>query len=247
MTLLNNGLRIAYDHCAGDKVCVIFCGGFNSNRHGDKAVALEQFCQVHGVEYVRFDYSGHGDSGGDFADGSISAWLSDTLSIIDRVACNKKVVLVGSSMGAWIALLAALKRPDIARGLLLIACAADMTRYYTERLKNANLEADDRDEARRYYSVANQYDDQQPYRIYQHLLNDGQQHCLLEQSIPLTIPVCLIHGCLDDVVPWQRSQQVLECLQGDDVTLINVKSGDHRLSRPQDLMLIKQQLTNLIQ
>ncbi len=235
---------LAYDHIHGDGVCVVFCAGFNSNRFGNKALALQACCQRLDAEYVRFDYSGHGDSGGDFADSSITQWLNDTLAIIDKVAVQEKVVLVGSSMGGWLALLAALARPQRVSGLLLIACAADMTRYYPERLAGRSVETDSK--GRDYFQVPNDYDDQQPYRIYQHLLDDGEQWFLLHEEIAVNVPVRLLHGQQDDVVEWQRSQRLMEQLQSPDVNFTLVKSGDHRLSETTDLATLEAILEGLV-
>ena len=235
--------RIAYNHIAGRSPCVVFCAGFNSNMQGNKALALEQFCRSRGQAFIRFDYLGHGASSGDFADGSISTWLADTLAVIDRIA-EEEVVLVGSSMGGWLALNAALRRPQNIKALLLLACAADITNYYDERLTGLEPQSDER--GRSYYSVPNNYDDQQPYRIYQHLIDDGRQHFLLHQEIALDIPVRLIHGVQDDVVPWQRSEQIMHKLKSKDVSLHLLKNGDHRISETRDIDLIKQTLETLL-
>lgn len=235
--IVNRSHEIAFEYTPGVLPCVVFCGGFNSNMQGTKAVALEQHCQERGQAFVRFDYQGHGDSGGDFADGSISTWLEDTLAIIDQVA-DDNVLLIGSSMGGWLALHSALKRKDKVTGLILLACAADMTRYYPQRLEGLPLESDTQNRA--FYSVANQYDDQQPYRVYQKLLDDGAKHYLLDNPIELSVPVHLLHGMLDDVVPWQRSEQVLSQLTSPEVNLHLLKNSDHRLSNPNDIRFLKQ-------
>ena len=235
---------IAYQYTPGKLPCVIFCAGFKSTMQGTKALALEQYCQQQGQAFIRFDYQGHGDSDGQFADGRISTWLDDTLTVIDRVAPSGAVLLVGSSMGGWLALLAALRRQERVTGLLLLACAADMTRYYPQRLAGLPTQTDA--QGRLFYRVPNQYDDQQPYAIYQHLLDDGEQYQLLDQAIDLTIPVVLIHGMNDDVVPWQRSQRVLQQLRSSQVTLQILKDGDHRLSSPPDLALLQQTLALLL-
>lgn len=229
---------------SGSGPCVVFCSGYNSNRQGNKARALESFCRTKGLEYIRFDYAGHGDSGGDFADSTISTWLNDTLQVIDQLATDKEVMLVGSSMGGWLALLAALARPERVTGLLLIACAADMTRYYPARLSGLSRNIDDK--GRAYYEVPNEYDDGQPYHVYQAMIDSGESHFLLHQPINLTIPVHLIHGVQDDVIEWQRSQKVMEQLASTDVTLTLIKDGDHRLSKAGDLLLIEQSLNGLI-
>ena len=234
---------IAYQFTAGNSPCLVFCAGFNSNMQGNKATAFEQYCQSTGQAYVRFDYQGHGDSGGDFGDGCISTWLGDVLGIIDEVA-EGDVILIGSSMGGWLALLAALRRPERVRGLVLLACAADMTRHYDARIQGLAIRNDSL--GRAFYSAPNRYDDQQPYRIYQHLLDDGSQYSLLDRNIKLDIPVHLIHGILDDVVPWQRSQQVMEQLTSKDVHLHLVKNGDHRLSTASNLELLTSILAQML-
>jgi len=227
---------IAYSAITGKAPCVIFCGGFNSNMQGTKALALEKHCLSKKQAFIRFDYQGHGQSGGDFADGCISMWLADTLAIIDQLT-DTDVILIGSSMGGWLALLAALHRKDRVKGLLLLACAADMTKFYPERVANLATEQDKL--GRTFYHVANEYDNQEPYKVYQQLIDDGQQHFLLHDTIELNIPIHLIHGQKDDVVPWQRSQQVLERLSSSDASLHLVKHGDHRLSSQADLALLK--------
>ncbi len=230
--LSRNGYEIAYYLTHGKPPYLIFCGGFNSSMQGTKALALQKYCIDKGQAYIRFDYFAHGQSEGDFAEGSVSRWLADTLAIIDHISDD--VVLVGSSMGGWLAILAALQRPDRVKGLVLLACAADMTKYYPQRVEGLSLEVDKL--GRKFYSVPNEYDDQQPYKIYANLIEDGEQHCLLDKPIHLTAPVYLIHGKLDDVVPWQRSEQVHALLPNARLHLVD--DGDHRLSRSEDLDLL---------
>lgn len=206
-------------------------------------LALEAFCRARGHEFIRFDYSGHGASGGEFAQGTISQWRQDTLAIIDQLTAHK-VVLVGSSMGGWIALLAALARPEKVSGLLLIACAADMTEYYPAKLSHLVERVDDY--GRTFYSVPNGFDDGQPYNIYQAMIDDGKKHCLLNSAIDLPIPVSLIHGMQDDVVPWQRSQTVADKLLSKRVILKYQDQGDHRLSTESDLEVIIQLLQEVL-
>ena len=240
-SLLRGETELALDSLVGEAPRVVFCAGFNSSRHGNKALALEQWCAEKTLAYVRFDYLGHGDSGGDFADGTISEWLADTLAVID--ASDQDTVLVGSSMGGWLALLAALRRPQV-KGLLLLACAADMTHYYPARLADLHAQLDEH--GRRFYAVENQYDDGQPYRIYQNLLDDGEQHLLLNKKIPLSIPIRMVHGQRDDVVEWQRSMKVMELLKPNKASLTLLEQGDHRLSTTEDLNAIKRELAELI-
>jgi pimeloyl-ACP methyl ester carboxylesterase len=243
MKLQMDGYQLAYEVTSGSGPCVVFCPGFNSTMQGNKASDLKAFCLEQGLAFVRFDYSGHGESDGDFADACITQWLADTVAIIDKVTAGD-VIIVGSSMGAWIALLAALKRPKRVTGLLLIACAADMTNAYAKRFEGLPLEEDD--QSRAYYSAPNEYDDRQPYLIYQKLIDDGTSHFLLDGPIDLNIPVRLIHGLDDSVVEWQRSAQVATLLMSDQVSLLKVESGDHRLSRPEDLSRIRGLLFELV-
>lgn len=242
MTLQLDEYELAYEFTNGDDACVIFCPGFNSTMQGNKAKALKAFCLRQGLAFIRFDYSGHGKSGGDFAEGCISSWLVDTLAIIDRIATGK-VILVGSSMGGWIALLAALRRPERVRSLLLIACAADMTKFYPKRLRGLSPQYDDK--GRAFYAVANEYDDQQPYSIYQNLIDDGASHFLLDGEIDLDIPIRLVHGIKDNVVEWQRSQQLINSLSSPRASLLTIELGDHRLSTPRDLEAIESVLLAL--
>ena len=233
--LVRDGNEVAYQYVKGRAPCVIFCAGFRSTMQGTKALALEQFCMDKGQAYIRFDYFAHGDSNGDFSEGSITTWLADTVAIIDQVA-KSDVVLVGSSMGAWLALLAALKRTEQVKGLLLLACAADMTKYYPERIDDLHKEVDS--QGRVFYALPNEYDNQEPYKIYQRLIDDGEQYFLLGSPINLDIPIHLIHGQDDDVVPWQRSQQVLDRLVSKNASLHLIKNGDHRLSNPESMRLL---------
>lgn len=238
-TLCRESYRLAYRFSQGQSPCVIFCAGFNSSMQGDKAKRLEQYCQSRGQAFLRFDYQAHGESSGDFAQGSISIWLADTVAMIDHVLAMPKldkVLLVGSSMGAWLALLATLQRRSQVSGLLLIAGAFEMTRYYAERLKGLAVEQDQ--QGRQFYSVPNNYDDQQPYRIYQHLLDDGKTHVLSDEITQLKLPIHLLHGMQDEVIPWQRSESLIQRLTAAQAKLTLVNDGDHRLSKKSDLALL---------
>jgi pimeloyl-ACP methyl ester carboxylesterase len=237
-------ITLAHDYQPGRGPIIVFCGGFNSNRHGNKAMALQAWAEKQNLGYVRFDYQGHGDSLGEFADCTITTWLHDTIAVIDALPETQPVILVGSSMGGWLALLAAQRRPARIAGLVLIACAADMTSHYPSRL--TELAAQQDASGRRFYAVPNDYDDQAPYAVYQAMLDDGEQYQLLNAPIPITAPVRLIHGLDDDVIPWQRSQAVLSRLTCDQGSLVLLKNGDHRLSKPHELRCIEDQLQGLI-
>ncbi len=239
----HQGISIAYDSLVGNSPTVVFLPGFNSNRQGNKAQALNDYCVDKSHAFLRFDYRAHGDSSGDFADCCIDDWLADVLAVIDQL-CQGELILVGSSMGGWLALLAALQRPQRIKGLLLIACAADMTRYYPARLEGLESETDQ--QGRQFFNVPNQYDDEADYLIYQQLIDSGAKHFLLDSLINLDMPVRLLHGDKDDVVPWQRSQSVLNALSSSDVSLRVLQGGDHRLSLAEHQSEMLNQLENLI-
>lgn len=241
-TTIENNVQLASMRLAGDGIAVVFCGGFMSNMNGSKAQALEAWCLEKSIAYCRFDYRGHGQSEGAFEEGNISLWLEDTLSIIDSLT-NKQLILVGSSMGAWIAQLACLQRPERVAGLLLLASATDFTRNLIEASLNdvqlRTLKEDGR------VLLPSDYDDGSPYAITQQLLHDGATHLLLERPIPITCPVRLVHGTADLDVPWKISEHTLERLQSQDARLLLVKNADHRLSTAADLSIIKNILADL--
>jgi pimeloyl-ACP methyl ester carboxylesterase len=220
---------------------VVFLGGFKSDMTGTKAVALEAFAQRRGQAFLRFDYRGHGRSSGRFEEGTIGLWLDDTLAMLDELTEGPQI-LVGSSMGGWIMLLAALARPQRIAGLVGIAAAAD----FTEDLIWARATPEQRRVLRRdgYIDQPSDYGEA-PYRITLRLIEEGRDHLLLAKPIPLACPVRLIHGMQDVDVPWQTSLRLAEALAGDDVELCLVKAAAHRLSEPEDLLRLERALTAL--
>lgn len=234
---------LAYKQIGGKSPTILFCAGFNSTMEGNKALSIEVECLKRGQGFIRFDYRGHGESDGDFAHGTVSQWLEDTLAVIDELIVGP-VIIVGSSMGGWIALLSALARPERVCGLLLIACAADMTKYYSARLAGVQPLTDE--SGCQYYPVSNSFDDCQPYFIYQRLLEDGKQYTLLGAPIKLSIPVSFIHGMQDDVVPWQRTQDVADALRSKLINVKYIENGDHRLSKASDLAVILASLNKML-
>ncbi len=204
---------------------------------GTKATALEDRCRQAGVAYTRFDYSGHGQSQGEFTQGNIDRWLMDTLAVFDQVT-NGPQVLVGSSMGAWLALLTALARPLRTAALLILAAAPD----FTERLLNDRLSQAQRDRLKLGDTVMmpSDYDDGSPYPISPTLIEGSRQHCLLGKGrqLKLDVPVRLVHGCEDPDVPYQLSIELMQALDAADIELTLIKHADHRLSSPQNLELI---------
>ncbi|HVZ01856.1 MAG TPA: alpha/beta fold hydrolase [Dongiaceae bacterium] len=222
---------------------VVFLGGFKSDMTGSKATALDGFCNARGLAFLRFDYSGHGASGGDFLDGTISRWTADALAVIDKLTAGP-LILAGSSMGGWIMLLAALQRRERVRGLVGVAAAPDFTEALIWRALSGGdqhrLMAQGRLEQPSEYSA-------EPYVITRALIEDGRRHLLLQDAIDLDMPVRLLHGMADPDVPWRHSLRLAEKLASRDVRVTLIKDGDHRLSRPQDLALLCDAVAELAQ
>ncbi|MDE1148985.1 MAG: alpha/beta fold hydrolase [Azospirillaceae bacterium] len=201
---------------------------------GAKATTLEAYAQARGHAFVRFDYQGHGASSGDFRDGTIGTWAEDAIAVLDTVTEGPQI-LVGSSMGGWIMLLAARARLGRVHALVGIAPAPD----FTERLMWARMDPEARAALVRdgEWRQPSLYDDA-GYPITRTLIEDGRRHLLLDSPLELPVPVRLIHGQRDADVPWRTSLDLAATLSHDDVRVTLVKDGDHRLSRPQDLDLI---------
>ncbi|MDD9991707.1 MAG: alpha/beta hydrolase [Rhodospirillales bacterium] len=222
---------IAYRATAGSTPGVMFCGGFMSDMTGTKATELEAHCRRTGRACVRFDYAGHGESGGAFRDGTIGGWRDDALAVLDSVACGPQV-LVGSSMGGWIVLLLALARPERVAGLVGVAAAPD----FTEDLIWTTLDAESRRtlvETGEFVMPCDYGDD--PYPITMGLIEEGRDHLLLRAPIALGCPIHLLQGMRDEDVPWRTALQIAETVESERVTVELVKDGDHRLSRDDDL------------
>ncbi len=237
-----DGRLLAYEATPGTSPGVIFMGGFMSDMSGTKATSLETFCRKNGHAFLRFDYSGHGLSQGNFSDGTISSWTEDSLAVID--ACSQgPQIFVGSSMGAWIMILAALQRPDICAGLLGLASAPD----FTQTLILPYLDEDQRSRLQTVGSVElpSDYGDS-PYVITRDLIEDGRENLIMEGDIPLDCPVRLVHGLKDTDVPAQLSLDLARQLNSQDVTLTLIKHGDHRLSDLASLSRIYLVLAELI-
>jgi len=225
------GAAIAYDRVNGSTPGIMFLGGFMSNMQGQKATALEKYCRTNGHAFVRFDYRGHGESSGEFAKGTIGAWLSDALLIFDDCTEGPQI-LIGSSMGGWIMLLLALARPKKIRGLIGIAAAPDFTEdLLWERFDStvrAKLEKDG------VYYEKSDYG-KEPYAITKELIEEGRNHLLLRRKININHPVRLLHGMGDKSVPWTTAFKLSEKISSEDVRIVLIKDGDHSLSRDEDI------------
>ena len=234
-------VELAYLRTPGSAPTVVFLPGFRSDMQGAKAAEVAGLCAARGTACLRLDYAGHGASGGRFEDGTVGGWAEDALHLVDRLT-EGPLVLVGSSMGGWIALLTALARPGRVAGLVGLAAAPD----FTERLMwNAMLPAE-RAELLREGVVFASSEYGAPLPITRALIEDGRRHLLLDAPIPLACPVRLLHGQLDRDVPWETSLRLSERLASPDVQVTLVKDGDHRLSRPADLALLRQALAALL-
>jgi pimeloyl-ACP methyl ester carboxylesterase len=227
-----DGERIAWRRLGGASPAVVWLGGFRSDMAGTKAQALAGWARAAGRAYLRFDYLGHGASSGDFqAKGTVTRWREDALAVIDGLT-EGPLVLVGSSMGGWIACLAAMARPDRLRALVLVAPAAD----FTGRLIAPQLPPQARDALARdgVWFRPSPYGDPDP--ITRALLDDGARWEILgSEPTPIEVPARILQGGQDEAVPWRHALALAQQLKGEDVVFTLIKDGDHRLSRPQDI------------
>lgn len=228
--LESGGERLAWRALDGAGPTVVWLGGFRSDMTGTKAKALADWAARSGRAFVRFDYSGQGESPGRFEDGTIGRWREDALAIVDRLT-EGPVVMAGSSMGGWLASLVALARPERVAGLVLIAPAPDFTETlmwaaFGEEQRRAVLECGWWDQPSEYGGT---------YPITRGLIEDGRRWLLLPGPVPITAPVRILQGTADADVPWRHALAFAEALDAEDVVFTLVKRGDHRLSRPEDL------------
>jgi pimeloyl-ACP methyl ester carboxylesterase len=231
--------RIAVCARAGRPPGLFWLGGFNSDMRGTKALALDAWAAEQERACVRFDYSGHGESEGQFADGTIGRWLEESVAVFEQF-CRGPQVVIGSSMGGWMALLLAreiarrgIERASLA-GLVLIAPAPD----FTEALMWKGFAPEVREEimTKGVWHRPSQYGD--PYPITRALIEEGRNHLLLGGKIDVGCPVRILQGAQDPDVPWQHAFTLAQRLPAEDVVLTMIQDGDHRLSRPQDISRI---------
>jgi pimeloyl-ACP methyl ester carboxylesterase len=220
---------------------LFWLGGFNSDMRGTKALALDEWAAANDRACVRFDYSGHGESGGAFIDGTIGRWLEESVAVFEQF-CRGPQVVIGSSMGGWMALLLAraiAKRnamPASLAGLVLIAPAPD----FTEQLMWNGFSDEVRAEitTRGVWMRPSEYGDGTPYPITRALIEEGRNHLLLGSAIDVGCPVRILQGAQDPDVPWQHAFALAHRLPAEDVVMTMIQDGDHRLSRPQDIARI---------
>jgi pimeloyl-ACP methyl ester carboxylesterase len=236
-----DGERIAYLTRPGSGPGIVWLGGFKSEMTGTKATAMDEWADRAGRAVMRFDYFGHGRSTGNFRDGTITRWLGDILAVLDELTEGPQI-FVGSSMGGWLALLAALARPHRVAALVLLAPAVD----FTQSLMWETFD----DEAKRQILETGEWlrpsaYDPKPYPITRGLIEDGRKHLLLGKPVALTCPVRIVQGMKDPDVPWQHATKLVEAL-GPDTNITLVKDGDHRLSQPRELALIMRTVSSLL-
>ena len=237
----SNGIELAWQRLPGRSPAVVFLPGYRSNMNGEKATALAALCEQRGQTLLLFDYSGHGLSSGQFEDGTIGRWTADALAAIDQLT-EGPLVLVGSSMGGWIALLCAIARRSRIAALVGIAAAPD----FTELLLWQALSFEQRAAMMTHglIRLPSQYGEPTP--VTRALIEDGRQHLVFNAPVELACPVRLLQGQQDPDVPWELALRLAAQIAGTDVQLTLVKDGDHRLSRPQDLALLERTLIPLL-
>lgn len=231
--------RIAYRLRSGASPTLVFLSGYASDMEGAKAAALDAFAEQHGLGMLRFDYSGTGSSAGRFEDGTLALWLEDSLALVDRLA-DGPLILVGSSMGGWIALHVALLRPERVRALVGIAAAPDFTEWGFSAEQKAELEAKGHIEEPNPHGP-------QPFVTTRGFWQSGQQLRLLEQEMAIDCPVRLIHGELDPDVPLDVALRTMRGLRSADVQLLILKGGGHRLSEPHEIDAILRTVAELVE
>jgi len=243
---LGENYRIAYHRIAGrgegaSLPGVVFLGGFKSDMGGTKALWLDAWARVRGRAYLRFDYRGHGASSGVFTDGCIGDWAADAAAAVSRLTEGPQI-LVGSSMGGWIALLLARRMPERVAGLVGIAAAPDFTESMWAEMtaaERAGLQAEGRVERPSDYS-------DEPYVITRRLIEDGRENRVLNTPLPLPFPVRLLQGTADTDVPVPVALGLLDHIDCPDARLTLVKGADHRFSGPRELAMIGKAIHGVI-
>ncbi|MEL7033281.1 MAG: alpha/beta hydrolase [Pseudomonadota bacterium] len=225
------GRRLAYRYAASrTDLTFVWLSGFKSDMTGTKVTVLEDWAKQAGHGFLAFDYSGHGVSGGAFEDGTISAWREDAFAAIEGLTSGN-LILVGSSMGGWMALLSALAVKARVAGMVLIAPAPD----FTQKLMWPEFSAEQQAEIMEQGVTLRPSDYGDPYPITRALIEDGKQWALLDGTIDLTCPIRILQGQQDPDVPWTHAFLLVDALASEDVVFSLIKDGDHRLSRDQDI------------
>ncbi|MBO4521523.1 MAG: alpha/beta hydrolase [Alphaproteobacteria bacterium] len=242
--LLENGGKLSFRRNVGSKETeIVFMHGTLSDKNASKSLFLEDLCKKHHLSYTAFDFIGHGESSGKYTDGTIGIWLENALEIIDRVTTGQ-LILVGSSMGGWIALLAAQMRPDRVRAVVGLAAAADFTvdvwASFSEEQKKAVREKGV------IYTPNGWTEEGDPWTL--NLFKDAEKYLLLKEKNSLNIdcPITLIHGAKDDCVPLKTAFKIMDCAKTENVKVIVLKNSGHRLSEPHELDILETELLKLL-
>ncbi|EPY73237.1 mycophenolic acid acyl-glucuronide esterase, mitochondrial precursor [Camelus ferus] len=234
--------NLAYKRLKGKSPGIIFIPGYISNMNGTKALAIEEFCKSLGHAYIRFDYSGIGNSDGNLEECTVGKWRKDVLSVIDELAVGPQI-LVGSSLGGWLMLHAAIARPQKVVALIGIAAAVDSL---VTQFNQLPIETKKEIEMKGVWSMPSKYSEEGVYRVQYSVVKEAEHHCLLHSPIPVSCPVRLLHGMKDDIIPWQTSVQVADRIVSTDVDVILRKHSNHRMKEKADLQLLVYTIDDLI-
>lgn len=242
---LKNGDSLSLRRVSGKQPLeIVFMHGTLSDKNASKSLFLEDFCRKNEIGYTAFDFIGHGESSGKYTDGTIGIWFENALEIIDRATSNP-LILVGSSMGGWIALLAAKARPQRVRGVVGLAAAADFTvdvwRSFSDGQKKDILEKGV------IYTPNGWTEEGDPWT--KRLFDDAEQYLLLKgkDSLDIQCPLTLIHGAKDDCVPVETAFKIMDAAKTEKVKAVILKNSGHRLSEPDELAVLENELKNLIE
>ncbi|KAJ7320379.1 hypothetical protein JRQ81_019890 [Phrynocephalus forsythii] len=235
--------KLAYHKLKGKNPGVVFLPGLFSNMNGEKALALEEYCRSVGHAFVRFDYRGCGSSEGDAKENTLGKWRKDVLSVLDELTQGPQI-LVGSSLGGWLMLHAAIARPEKVAALVGIAVAAD---HFVSTFKQLPVEVKKEIEEKGEWKLPTKYNEEGFYTVPYPLIQEAENHCVLSSPLPIKCPVRLIHGIKDEDVPWEISMKVAEHVVSTDVDIILRKGGLHRMKEKDDIRLIVYTVEDLIE
>ncbi|XP_033067230.1 mycophenolic acid acyl-glucuronide esterase, mitochondrial [Trachypithecus francoisi] len=234
--------NLAYKKLKGKSPGIVFIPGYLSYMNGTKALAIEEFCKSLGHACIRFDYSGVGSSDGNSEESTLGKWRKDVLSIIDDLADGPQI-LVGSSLGGWLMLHAAIARPEKVVALIGVATAADTL---VTKFNQLPVELKKEVEMKGVWSMPSKYSEEGVYNVQYSFIKEAEHHCLLHSPIPVNCPIRLLHGMKDDIVPWHTSMQVADRVLSTDVDVILRKHSDHQMKEKADIQLLVYTIDDLI-
>ena len=236
--LTNNNQKIAYKAQIGKSPTIIFIHGLNSNMEGLKALNIQKYAKKNSLAFIRFDFSGHGKSSGKFENFTITNWKNDLLNVIDNLT-KGPIILIGSSMGGWLMLLASIARPKRIIALLGLAAAADFGNVLYKNLSKKNKNELSKKGITQYKNYGFSYP------LTKNFFVEANKNKVLKKSIKFSKPVILIHGMKDDVVNIEIPKKIINIISGDNSQIIYLKSSDHRLSQKKDLLIINNAIDNI--